>query len=351
MKIKLFLILILICIFSYETGAQNPKSDFKIVGYYSITSTMATDTSLVPFDKLTHIMLAFVNPDVSGNFNRNFDGLVPFIKAAHRHDVKVLLSTGGGASPEEYHALLKQSTTRQRVIENLVAKVIQCDADGVDVDLELGYVFGPNGMAISRSFPRENPAIPMADPNYGIFIKELAQALRSRNKLITVALPSRPADVVTQEVLSQFDFINIMSYDHTGQSRPDRPGNHATYVDAMDDLDYYRFTLMVPKEKLVLGVPFYGRGFGPGLSDPVIAYMKYSDIVSTYAGAEWVDHWDLPNGYIMYYNGIPTIKNKTKLAKKEAAGIMIWELHYDASGRKSLLNAINEALRDKLNTY
>ena len=239
---------------------------------------------------------------------------------------------------------MKETEKRQGLIKNLVSKVLQYDVDGVDVDLELGYVFGPNSMAVSRSFPRENPAIPGTDPNYRIFIIELAQALRSHHKLITVALPSRPADVVTQEVLSQFDFINIMSYDHTGQSRPDRPGHHAPYPDAIDDLDYYQNTLMVPKEKLILGVPFYGRGFGPGLNDPVIAYMNYIDIVSTYAGAEWVDHWHLPNGYIMYYNGIPTIKNKTELAKKEAGGIMIWQILADMpTGKKSLLNAINEA--------
>jgi chitinase len=79
------------------------------------------------------------------------------------------------------------------------------------------------------------------------------------------------------------------------------------------------------------------------LTDPVIAWMTYKEIVSTYAGAEWVDHWHLPNGYIMYYNGIPTIKNKTQLAMKNAAGIMIWELMYDVADRKSLLNAIYEA--------
>lgn len=328
MKSKFFLFLLSACIISLTASTQNASSDFKIVGYYPIDEAMKADTSQVPFDKLTHIDLAFVNPDVSGNFTQNFDALIPFIIAAHRHDVKVLYSIGGGSYQGQYHALLKEDK-RKGLIKNLVSKVLQYDADGVDVDLESGYAFGPD-----------------MDPNYAIFIIELAQALKSNNKLITSALPSRPGHTVTQDALSQFDFINIMSYDHTGPWSPNRPGHHASYVDAMDDLDYYRNTLMIPKEKLILGVPFYGHGFGPGLSDPVIPWMIYKDIVTTYAGAEWVDHWHLPNGYIMYYNGIPTIKNKTELARKEAAGIMIWELLYDIpAGKKSLLNAINEAAR------
>ncbi|MBK8506077.1 MAG: hypothetical protein IPL46_30100 [Saprospiraceae bacterium] len=328
MRVKSFLILLCICFISLKVNAQNPTSDFKIVGYHSFDAATKADTLEVPFNKLTHIDLAFVNPDVSGNFNQNFDALIPFIKAAHHHNVKVLYSIGGGSYQAQYHALLKNDK-RPKLIKDLVSKVLQYDADGIDVDLESGYAFGPD-----------------MDPNYAIFIVELAQALRSHNKLITSALPSRPGNTVTQKALAQFDFINIMSYDHTGPWSPNRPGHHSSYVDAMDDLDYYRNTLNISKEKLILGVPFYGHGFGPGLNDPVIPWMVYKDIVSTYGGAEWVDHWHLPNGYIMYYNGIPTIKNKTELAKKEAGGIMIWELGYDIpTGGKSLLNAINAAAR------
>lgn len=330
MKLKSLPVFLFVFVISLTLHAQNTSSSFMIVGYYPIDQAMKVDTSQVPFDKLTQIDLAFVNPDSSGNFDQDFGALTPFIKAAHNHNVKVLYSIGGGSYQGQYHALFKDGK-RQELVKNFVAKVLQYNADGIDVDLESGYAFGSE-----------------TDPNYGVFVKELAQSLKSKNKLITAALPSSPGNVVTHEVLTQFDFINIMSYDHTGPWSPDRAENHASYADAMDDLNYYLNTLKVPKDKLILGVPFYGHGFGPNLNDPVIAWMTYKEIVSTYAGAEWVDHWHLPNGYIMYYNGIPTIKNKTKLARKNAAGIMIWEIMYDLPGsRKSLLNAIYEAATAK----
>jgi len=47
-------------------------------------------------------------------------------------------------------------------------------------------------------------------------------------------------------------------------------------------------------------------------------------------------------GGTMYCNGIATIRAKTKLALKETAGIMIWQLSGDAKGKQSLLGQINE---------
>ncbi len=225
MSSKSFLILLFVGFLSFKTGAQNPSADFKIIGYYPINWAMKADTSEVPFVKLTHINLAFVYPNSSGDFNQNFEALIPFIKAAHRHHVKVLYSIAGGG----YHTLLKEDK-RQGLIKDLVSMALQNDVDGIDVDLEWGYTLGPLGMATSLSFPAVDPNYSTPDPNYGPFIIELAQALKSHNKLLTAALPSRPAGEVTHEILAQFDFINVMSYDNHDLRRPDRPGNHSSQL-------------------------------------------------------------------------------------------------------------------------
>ena len=147
MKLKFLSILVFIAITSLTLSAQNTSSSFKIVGYYPIDHAMKVDTSEVPFDKLTHLMLAFVNPDSLGNLNQNFGALTPFIKAAHTHNVKVLYSIGGGSYQGQYHALLKEGK-RQELIKNLVSKVNEFNADGIDVDLESGYAFGSESIPI-----------------------------------------------------------------------------------------------------------------------------------------------------------------------------------------------------------
>jgi len=83
MKLKALPIFLLISVTSLIVSAQNTLSSFKIIGYYPLDQAMKTDISEVPFDKLTHINLAFVNPDSLGNLNQDFGALTPFIKAAH----------------------------------------------------------------------------------------------------------------------------------------------------------------------------------------------------------------------------------------------------------------------------
>jgi hypothetical protein len=48
-------------------------------------------------------------------------------------------------------------------------------------------------------------------------------------------------------------------------------------------------------------------------------------------------------GATQVYNGIPTIKLKTKIAVQQAGGVMFWNLDSDALGELSLAAAIYQA--------
>jgi GH18 family chitinase len=191
--------------------------------------------------------------------------------------------------------------------------------DGIDVDLEGSDI----------------------DENYENFVVELAGALKSRRKMITAAIAIYYKDALSDKALAQYDFVNIMSYDRTGPWKPDKPGPHSTYANALEDLEYFGTVRNIPKEKMTLGIPFYGYGFGPELTSPAIS-MDYRQIITDFPEAEFLDEFNMPGGKILYYNGINTIKRKTTLAKEKASGIMIWQLQGDASGAHSLLQAINE---------
>jgi GH18 family chitinase len=262
--------------------------------------------------------LWFLNPDTLGNFTQDLSALQPFINKAHRKNVKVLFSIGGGSKHPQYRKLL-QDEHRPLFISNLMAVALKSNVDGIDVDLEGSDI----------------------DENYEKFIVELATALRSHNKLITAAVAVYYKDQLTDKALSQYDFMNVMSYDRTGPWRPEKPGPHSAYEHAVEDLEYFSTMRNIPKEKLTLGVPFYGYGYGPELTSPAIS-MNFGEIVSSYKGSEKVDEWKRSDGKIIYYNGIPTIRKKTQLAKEKAGGIMIWQVRGDAKGSKSLLRTINK---------
>jgi chitinase len=310
--------LALVLLFSVFSLVATAQAEFRIVGYYSLKAAQTGEPKTVPFKQLTHINLWFLNPDAEGVFTDDLSGLGPFVEAAHKHNVKVLFSIGGGSHQPQYKALL-EADQRSRFIASLVAQVTKYELDGLDVDLESANI----------------------DENYEAFVTELGKALRAENKLMTAAIAVYYKDQLSDKALAQFDFVNVMSYDRTGPWKPENPGPHALYEHAVDDLNYFGEVRGIPKEKMTLGVPFYGYGYGPELTSKAIS-MSYGKIVETFKGSELTDEWTMPDGKILYYNGIPTMKKKVALAGEKASGIMIWQIQGDARGKKSLLRAINK---------
>ena len=300
---------------------KDSAGSFKTIGYLMLDrDDMQSVLSAIDFSKLTHINLAFINPGASGAFN-DMPTIPQIVTLAHSKGVKVLMSVGGGNIPAWLTGLLADDK-RPAFVQAIAAMVSKYNLDGVDIDLE--------GPAITK--------------NYLPFVADIAALLKPQYKLLTAALATPYGPAVPDKVLPLFDFINIMSYDKTGPWRPSDAGQHAPYDMAVSDLDYWENTRGVAKEKLTLGVPFYGYGFGP---KNTTSDMGYGTIVSTYPGAEMKDQVLLPDGEKMYYNGIPTITQKTTLALQRAGGIMIWEITQDATGTFSLLKTINDKITGK----
>ncbi|HET6540954.1 MAG TPA: glycosyl hydrolase family 18 protein, partial [Chryseolinea sp.] len=287
---------------------------------YSLNAAMS-DVDKSTLKRLTHVNLWFLNPDSLGNFTRDLSGLARFVTAAHQRNIKVLFSIGGGSKQPQYKYLLNDDN-RGKLIDNLVGEVLKYNLDGIDVDLEGSDI----------------------DLYYEKFIVELAAALRKHNKLITAAVAIYYKDQFTDLALAQYDFVNVMSYDRTGPWRPEKPGPHAAYEHAVEDLEYFGGVRKISKDKMTLGLPFYGYGYGPEPTSKAIS-MNYKKIIETFKGSEDVDQWTMPDGMILYYNGIPTIARKTELAMDKASGVMIWQVLGDARGKKSLLKRINKVAK------
>lgn len=298
-----------------DSFVEDPR--FKVVGYLSAGSFEIIEQ--IELHRLTHLNLAFANPDGQENlvFSRGKD-ISPIVKKAHEYGVKVLLSlAGGGGLVEEkpYWKKVLQKENRAAFIQNIIAYVEENNLDGVDVDIE-------------------GNLMPTIGDTYTPFVLELKEALHSKGKAITAALPGAWLhEDMTQEALEAYDFINIMVYDATGPWRPDDPGPHSTYEFAEESIEFWTKERNISAERLVLGMPFYGYDFS------VIRSKRYSEIVSENPADAYQDEIEQ-----LFYNGIPTIVKKTRLAQEKVNGVMFWELGQDAVGELSLLRAVDQIL-------
>ncbi len=281
---------------------------FKVVGYTPSWGSINN----IQYDKLTHINYAFAIPRADGSLEplANASKLQQIVSLGHQQGVKVLIAVGGwelgdgGGVDRRFSELAANASTRTAFVNTLVNFVNQYDLDGVDMDWE---------------YPREGNE----PQHFELLMQELGQAMHSRGKLLTAAVvvSGWNADGVLSGVFDDVDFLNIMAYDGN---------NHGTMAQATGGLDYW-LGRGLPKEKTVLGVPFYCRPQPESYAN--LLAMGASPNSDSFQGRN--------------YNGIPTIKAKTELAQQRAGGIMIWELSHDTNDQStSLLTAINQVAGD-----
>ena len=293
----------------------NENGIARVVGYLPTYRFYLNDK--IEYCKLTHLNLAFANPDSNGNIVMpNITSVISKSRAANPNIVICISLAGGGLTNEEsinWSNLIDIPANRPDFIANIVDYVLTNNLDGVDVDLEWNHVTS----------------------GYSDFVVELDAALSTHEKLLTVAFPQVRYDNVTDAALNAFDFINIMSYDATGSWAPSSPGQHSSFKFSQDGIALWKNTIGIPAEKLTLGVPFYGYNF---INSTTVNAFSYNEKVR-----ENVNNANLDQLGTSYYNGIPTIKAKVNLANdNKLGGIMIWELGQDSFDDYSLLKTIHD---------
>ncbi|HSZ24856.1 MAG TPA: glycosyl hydrolase family 18 protein [Cytophagaceae bacterium] len=316
-----------ILVFLILTGSlfigNNSYGQFNVIGYLPSWNGYPGSINSVNLTQLTHLNIAFANPGSTGSLsmsNGTLSDLATVVTTAHSSSVKVLVSIGGSGAPGSTYANLI-ATNQAAFVDSIVNYAVKNNLDGIDVDIE-GDVL--NGTTLTSA-------------QYQSFVTALGVALHAQSKIMTAALATWFGSFITNAAASQFDIINIMSYDLTGTWTD--PGQHSPYSVAVSDIAYWNTTKGVTASKLALGVPFYGYFWGSFNNS-----YDFNSIVASYPSAVNQDEINIPEGGVYYYNGIPTIKEKTSLAMNEVGGIMIWQLTGDATGANSLLTAIHQVV-------
>ena len=312
---RLFPVIILTLSFLVSHCSNQPGKNWKkrvivyVPGYKNLEQWIPS----LPYDKITHINYAFVNPDTAMNwFPVNDRSLHKMINMAHKNDVQVFASLGGG-TPESY-AETYQVFLRPDHIDTYISKLIdyvnRYQFDGIDVDIE-GHAIGDR---------------------YKAFILALSKTCKKENLGLSAALARWNGDIIPDSALEAFDFINAMAYDLTGPWN-DKKGPHSPYSFAEESLAYWA-SRGLPAEKIVLGVPFYG--YDDSSNDASVAHQSFREIVDLDSNAYAKDQIGR-----LFYNGHETMKKKVELAN-QFGGIMVWEITHDAAGEYGLIHVIDK---------
>ena len=306
-----------------------PPFGFYVVGYFPSYRNLS-DVPDVKFRMCNVVNYAFFGVNNTGTLTVNNPTLVPQVIAKTRiNNAKIFVSINdaSGNGKANFINMASSAAGRNNFIKNVMDNVRLYNFDGVDLDWE---------------FPSTADG---TDVTFTELIRELSDSLhRDAKYYLTIAVTAGKyagsiRDAIKTEVFGYVDFINIMAYDDFSTTVPFR--QHSDLNLATTCLNYWLTTRGMPKEKCVLGFPAYGRPSGITQSGNTLSYRT----ILTEGGSAQSDSTIItsnplfPGGYKIYYNGQPTIKLKTMLAKQRANGVMMWEKWHDAPDGNSLLKA------------
>ncbi len=205
--------------------------------------------------KLTHLLYAFASVSPAGHCEstdpaadkRNFDELRALKK---RHpNLKTLISLGGYSLSSGFSKIAATPALRSSTAMSCIAMFLDGDLfDGVDIDWEYPDAADTqNFTSLLIEFRRQLDA---------------EGKKRHRHFLLTIAAPAGEqhySKIDLARIPPFLDFINLMTYDYNGAW--DKTTNHLAPLPSIDSTVRGYLKGGVPANKIVLGMPFYGRGW------------------------------------------------------------------------------------------
>ncbi|XP_012939965.1 acidic mammalian chitinase [Aplysia californica] len=300
-------------------------------------------------------------------------------------NLKVLLAIGGwnmGTAP--FSNFAGSVISRQEFVKNAIDFLRKNNFDGLDNDWE---------------YPGSRGSPPQDKSNYVLLMQDLrkgfeAEALSSGKPrlLLTAAVPAGKESLDNgydvPSIAQSVDFVNLMSYDLHGSWDPFTGHNSPLFANSAEvgddrylNVDWaarYLAQKGMPRNKINLGIPTYGRSFtldstsnhdvGSAASRPGTAgrytgekgFISYYEVCKELQSGATV--YDIPSQHSKYlvdgnqwigYDDIDSVKEKACYAKQQGfGGVMYWALDLDDfkgtscnQGKYPLINAANNEFR------
>lgn len=324
-QLKILLVVLLLLVPQPAWADDGYQTDFKIVGYYS-EGLFDEPLSNLQLDKLTHVMYAFLMPDLKAD-----GSLIPIEKPeqlkemaalAHQQGAKVFIAIGGWSYNNiplapVFETMTATEETRDNFIVNVLAFVKEYDLDGVELDWE---------------YPTE-----ASQGAYEALVVDLSRALAGEGKELSAALnggwsaTEGPAvsKLVSDKCLEAYSFINVMCYDTNN-------ADHSPLWFSDTSISYWLNRGMKP-EQIVVGIPLYARP----------SWAQYRHLVALDGDNAYNDYAPANEQFTLesYYNGLNTIAEKTAIALRRAGGVMLFDVNEDTNDEYSVVAHIDQLVK------
>ncbi|MBC7185394.1 MAG: T9SS type A sorting domain-containing protein [Calditrichaeota bacterium] len=313
-----------------------------VVGYYPSWVQQSFPPAAIDFARVTHVAHAFAWPQADGSIASypDFDptGLVA---AVHGAGKKALLSLGGWGQSDGFSPMAADPARRARFIRAVTDMCQTYSYDGVDLDWE---------------YPASSDR-----GNLTALVRELRQALAGMapSRLLSMAVPAGSWTVGQYDYLAlapHLDWLGCMTYDFHGSWTTHAGHNAPLYASGGDrcgsvhEAVTFLLSVGLPKEKLLIGVPFYGRLFNAtSLYSPSTGggEVWYSGVVALALGG-WIRHWDEaaqvpyltnPSGtMLLSFDDTTSVALKCAyIETKGLGGAIVWALGQDVVGGQQVL--------------